>query len=435
MKPPFTLRATTVSFTQDPRTAPIDQAMVTNSDGLIAVGASGRIDWVGAYGHQPSHYKDLPHYDASGMIAMPGFIDAHVHFPQFRMLAAPAEHLLEWLKNFAFPEELRYADEEVAKQTAGQFLDLLQHHGTTSALVFATSHTHSAHALLAEAERRQMAIATSKTIMDRMAPSGLCDTPDQAFHDTEQLIERWHHRGRSQIAITLRFAITASEAALEVTGALVNKHRDCLFQTHLAESPEELATVARQFPWARDYSAVYERFDLLGPKSIFAHAIYLNEREQAVLASHQARLVHCPSSNNFLGSGMFNLARFYDPKARVQIGLATDIAGGTSYSMLAMMAEAYKIARLQNIAFSVWDGFYLATLGNARLLHLDQEIGALKPGYWADLVLLDPRATPVLQLRNSLACDLEAQLFALMMLGDDRAIKASCIAGQFKERN
>jgi guanine deaminase len=424
----FVLTGRVLSFSDDPARAAA--ATLYHEAGAIAVAADGRIAWVGPAADLPAAYRDWRREDHGHRILMPGLIDAHVHFPQYRMLAAPGRDLLDWLSRFTFPEEARYADPAHAAAAAEIFLDRLIAHGTTSALVFSSVHAVAAEALFAAAERRGMAIATGKTLMDREAPAAVTDDPESGARDTEALIGRWHRRGRARYAITPRFAITSSEAQLQVTGELVAAHPDCLMQTHLSESAPEMARIRQLFPNDRDYTAVYERFGLVGPQARFAHAIHLSDDECHRLAQAGAAVVHCPTSNTFLGSGLFDIDHIERSDRPIAVGLATDIGGGTHYSMLQTMAEAHKVAMLAGRRIAPARLFYLATLGNARLLGRADEIGTLAPGRVADIVALDPRATEIMAARDDLSASLEDRLFALAVLGDDRAVAAVWLAGR-----
>ena len=361
---------------------------------------------------------------------LPGFIDAHVHFPQYRMLAAPGRDLLDWLNRFTWPEERRYASTAYARAAAERFLDRLVQHGTTAAAVFSSVHRGAAEALFAAAERRGQAIVSGKTMMDRNAPAALLDDVASGTRDTEALIARWHRRGRLRYAVTVRFAVTSSEAQLRAAGELAAAHSDCHVHSHLSESKREIALVGRLFPWAQDYTDVYDRFGLLGPRSLFAHGVHLSERECARLSAAGATVVHCPTSNTFLGSGLFDAARLGLPERPVRVGLATDVGAGTSWSMLCTLGEAYKVAMLRGRRPSAHELFHLATRGNALHLGLEEEIGVLEPGRQADVVVLDPLATPVLRARQALSKSLEDTLFALAILGDDRAVRATYVAGR-----
>ena len=424
------LRGRTVSFRDDPRVAGPDRAVQGHDDGAVAAGAKGRILWHGAFADLPQAHAGAPCERYDGHVILPGFIDAHVHFPQHRMLAAPAHDLLEWLDRFAFPEEARYAAEDHAAAAAERFLDKLVSHGTTSALVFSSVHAQAAECLFRAARRRGLCLITGATMMDRNAPDAVTREAEASAQESARLIASWHGIERLHYALTVRFAITSSEEQLRLAGALLADHPGCILHTHLSESAAEIEMVQRLFPWSRDYTDVYARFGLMGETSVFAHGIHLSERECQALHDAGSMIVHCPTSNAFLGSGLFDIEHVGAARRPVRVGISTDIGGGTSYSLLQTLAEAYKIARLKGCRFSAFDGFYLATLGNARGLRLDGEIGTLDAGRWADIVVLDPESTPVLAARQELSETLEDVLFSLMMLGDDRAVRAVYVKGE-----
>ena len=424
------LRGRTLSFEDDPRAVGPEQAVCSHEDGAVVVGGQGRILWHGAFADLPREHAGAPCERYDDAVILPGLIDAHVHFPQHRMLAAPAHDLLEWLDRFAFPEEARYAAEDHAAAAAERFLDKLVSHGTTSALVFSSVHGQAADCLFRAARRRGLCLMTGATMMDRNAPAAVTQEAEESARESAELIASWHGVDRLRYALTVRFAITSSEEQLRLAGALLADHPDCILHTHLSESAAEIEIVQRLFPWSKDYTDVYARFGLVGETSVFAHGIHLSERECQTLHEAGSTVVHCPTSNAFLGSGLFDIEHLYAAGRPVRVGVSTDVGGGTSYSLLQTLAEAYKIARLKGCRFSAFDGFYLATLGNARGLRLDGEIGTLDAGRWADVVVLDPQATPVLAARQELSETLEDVLFSLMMLGDDRAVQAVYIRGE-----
>ena len=420
----------TLSFHGDPEVMGERESHAYEEHGALVIGDDGRILWSGPAAELPPAHAGLPRDDFGDKIVTAGFIDAHVHFPQYRMLAAPGRDLLDWLNRFTFPEESRYGDRVHADTAAGLFLDRLIAHGTTSALAFSSVHKVACDALFAAAERRGMALVTGKTMMDRNAPDSVRDDPETGARETEDLIRQWHGKGRNRYAISPRFAITSTEAQLRIAGALLQAHPDCLMQTHLSEQKAEIDYVQSLFPHSVDYTDVYDQYGLLGPTSLFAHGIHLSERECERLSESGSAVVHCPTSNTFLGSGLFDLAHLGKAARPVGFGMATDVGGGTSYSMLHTLGEARKVAQLCGRRLTALRGFYLATLGNARLLHLQRDVGSLVEGKYADLVVLDPRATPVLAARDDLSETLEDRLFALSILGDDRAIAATYIAGR-----
>ena len=424
------LRGRTLSFGDDPRVVGPDEAIRSHEDGAVVMGREGRILWHGAFADLPPAHAEAPCERHDDALILPGLIDAHVHFPQHRMLAAPAHDLLEWLDRFAFPEEARYASPDHAAAAAESFLDKLASHGTTSALVFSSVHGQAADCLFRAARRRGLCLVTGATMMDRNAPGTVTQDAEASARESAALIASWHGVERLRYALTVRFAVTSSEEQLRLAGELLADHPGCLLHTHLSESAAEIELVKRLFPWSKDYTHVYERFGLLGENAVFAHGIHLSERECQALHDAGSMVVHCPTSNAFLGSGLFDIEHVGAARRPVRVGIATDIAGGTSYSLLQTLAEAYKTARLKGRSFSAFDGFYLATLGNARGLRLDAEIGTLDAGRWADVVVLDPCATPVLAARQELSESLEDVLFALMMLGDDRAVRAVYVKGR-----
>ena len=426
------VRGAVLTYRGDPAAAGPRRAVRFHRRGAVAIGADGRIAWRGPAARLPARFRTLEVDDHGDALVLPGFIDAHIHFPQHRMLAAPGADLLDWLSRFTYREELRYASADHARAAAERFLDRLVQHGTTAAVVFSTVHPTAAEALFAAAERRGQAIVAGKTMMDRNAPAALRDDPVSGARESEALLGRWHGRGRGRLryAITVRFAVTSTEAQLRAAGELAAAHPDCHVHSHLAESAGEIELVRQLFPRAADYTDVYDRFGLVGPRSVFAHGVHLSERECGRLHETGAVVVHCPTANTFLGSGLFDGGHLGRAERPVRVGIATDVGGGTSYSMLATLGEAYKVAMLTGRKPTAHDLFHLATRGNAMHLGLDDEIGTLEAGRWADLTVLDPTATPVLADRHALSEGIEDTLFALAILGDDRAVRATYVAGR-----
>ena len=398
--------------------------------GAVVVGDDGTILWTGPLSLLPRGFQQLVTDDHGDNIVMAGFIDAHIHFPQLRLLAAPGKDLLDWLTRFTFPEEARYGDFDYAKAQADLFLKHLFAHGTTAAMAFCSVHKASADALFEAALARNMALITGKTMMDRNAIPAVHDDAATGGIDSELLYRAWHGKGRLRYAVSPRFAITSSEAQLKVAGELLQSLPDALMQTHISESIGEIARVKALFPNERDYTAVYERFGLVNDRGIFAHGIHLSESECQRLHAAGATIAHCPTSNNFLGSGLMSMAHLARQERPVKYAVATDVGGGTSYSMLATLGEAYKVQMLTGYKASALEFFRLATLGNAERLRIDHEAGSLDVGKHADIVVLDPKATPVLAARQELSQSLEETLFALMILGDDRAVRATYVAGE-----
>ncbi len=398
--------------------------------GAVVVGDDGTILWTGPLSLLPRGFQQVVTDDYGDNIVMAGFIDAHIHFPQLRLLAAPGKDLLDWLTRFTFPEEARYGDFDYAKAQADLFLKHLFAHGTTAAMAFCSVHKASADALFEAALARNMALITGKTMMDRNAIPAVHDDAATGGIDSELLYRAWHGKGRLRYAVSPRFAITSSEAQLKVAGELLQSLPDALMQTHISESVGEIARVKALFPNERDYTAVYERFGLVNDRGIFAHGIHLSESECQRLHAAGATIAHCPTSNNFLGSGLMSMAHLARQERPVKYAVATDVGGGTSYSMLATLGEAYKVQMLTGYKASALEFFRLATLGNAERLRIDHEAGSLDVGKHADIVVLDPKATPVLAARQELSQSLEETLFALMILGDDRAVRATYVAGE-----
>lgn len=417
------IRGQTLSFTEDGKA-------VHESRGAVAVGDDGTILWAGPQALLPQGFAQADVDDYGDKIVMPGFIDAHIHFPQYRMLAAPGKDLLDWLTRFTFPEESRYADAAYAQAAAEVFLKRLFAHGTTSALAFCSVHKTCADALFAAAQDAGMALVTGKTMMDRNAIPAVEDTPETGARETVELYEKWHGRGRLRYAVTPRFAITSSDAQLKVSGELLSSLPGALMQTHLSESPGEIAFVKDLFPKARDYTDVYDHYGLLSDRSLFAHGIHLSERECARLSESGSTVVHCPTSNTFLGSGLMSMPWLREKGRPVHLGVATDVGGGTSYSMLATLGETYKVQMLSGYKPTAHELFHMATRGNAGRLKIEHETGALEHGKFADIVVLDPEATPVLASRHELSSSLEDVLFSLMILGDDRAVAATYVKGR-----
>lgn len=396
-------------------------------DGLLIL-RDGRIEAQGAAEDLlPQLAPDQPIEAFQGLL-MPGFIDTHIHYPQTGIIASPGEQLLDWLERYTFPCEAAFADVEFAASEADFFLDELARNGTTSAAVYPSVHPASVDALFNAAQARGQAIISGKVMMDRFAPKALLDTPETAYRESKALIERWQGVGRLHYALTPRFAPTSSPQQLAKVSQLYREHPEVYLQTHLSENKNEVAWVADLFPHAQDYLDVYDHYGLLGERSLLGHSIYLNDREWRRLEETQSVIAFCPSSNLFLGSGLFDLARCRDEGVRWS--LATDVGGGTSFSLLTTLGDAYKVARLQGASFDITEAFHRITLGNAQALGLADQLGSLDPGKYADLVLLDTEVTPLLSKRCQLAQTLDEKLFALMFLGGEQAIAATWIAGQ-----
>ena len=422
------IRGRILSFTDDPAESGSRVYSLIENGALLVNG--GLIE---AVGEAPDILARAPPGalidDQTGCLITAGFIDAHVHYPQTQVIGSYGAQLLDWLTNYTFVEEQKFADPAHCARVADFFLDELIRSGTTTAMVYCTVHPSSVEAFFAAAEARGARMIAGKVMMDRDAPTALMDTAERGYDESKALIERWRGRRRLDYAITPRFAVTSTQAQLDAAGALAREFPDCYVQTHANENKAEIARVAALFPQARSYIDVYEKAGLTGPRSVFGHCIHLQESEVAALAESQSVAAFCPTSNLFLGSGLFDQARL--KRAGVRIALATDVGGGTSYSMLRTAAEGYKVQQLNGKSWTPLETFYRMTLGNARALSLDDGIGSIEAGKEADLIALDSRATPALAHRMETAGgDLEIELFALLTLGDDRAVRQTYVGGE-----
>ena len=397
-------------------------------DGLL-LSENGIIQWFGPWDEgqrlipeqvQVQHYPD--------QLIVPGFIDTHIHFPQTEMIGAYGEQLLEWLNTYTFPTEMQFSDPAYAQKIAAFFVQELLKNGTTTALVFCTVHPQSVDALFAAAEQHQMRLIAGKVMMDRHAPDALCDTADGAYRDSKALIEKWHGKGRNLYAITPRFAPTSTPEQLARAGELKTEYPDVYVHTHLSENKNEIAWVKELYPEQNGYLDVYRHYGLTGSRSVFAHCVHLEEQEWDCMHQTGSAIAFCPTSNLFLGSGLFPLKKTWDKQ--VKVGLGTDIGAGTSFNQLQTIQEAYKVQQLQGSKLSAFEALYHATLGGAKALDLADKLGNFNIGKEADFAVLDLQPTALQQLRQSRAKGLEDSVFALMMMGDDRNIHATYIYGQ-----
>ena len=431
------IRADLLDFTATPNWgSPTLHGVRFRPDHWLLVGADGRIQGAEpAAGFTPD--ASWLQHDHRGQLLMPGFIDTHVHCPQLDVIASWGAGLLDWLETYTFPAEQRHASPEVAAAGAARFLDALLAHGTTAAVVFPTVHRVSAEALFAAAQARGMRIVTGKVLMDRNAPAGLRDDVDGARADCEALIKRWHGRGRCSYAVTVRFAVTSTPEQLAMAGELGRRHEGLYMQTHVAENRDEVAWVAKLFPEARSYLDVYRAAGLLHERAVLAHGIWLDAHDRALLRDTGAHIAHCPSSNLFLGSGLFDWQAAIDSGHRVSI--ATDVGGGTSLSMTRALAEAYKVQALRGTRLNAWAALHAATRGAAQALGLAHEIGHLDEGAVADFAVWHWAHGPVARHRDAVATGavaglaaqpLHARVFAWMTLADERCLAATCVAGR-----
>ncbi len=394
-------------------------AVVTIEDGLISAVMSAD-----DYSRQGG---SLEHCESTDGLIIPGLIDTHIHYPQMDIIASYGSQLMEWLDTYAFPAELAYASEELAQLKAEAFLDRLFSHGTTTSLTFTSVHPHSTDALFTAASKRNVRLIAGKVLMNREAPIGLCDGPGDGIAESAALIERWHGQGRLAYAVTPRFAITCTDKQLTRAGELLARDESIYLHTHLSEHPNEIAYTLSLFPDADDYVDVYDRFGMVGPRSVFAHGIHLSDREHARLSDAGSSIAFCPTSNLFLGSGLLDLARLRE--AGVNMGVATDVGGGTSFSMLRTLGEGYKVAQLTGQNWHPLAALYTATTGNARILHLADKIGQVANGFDADLTILTPPVDTVLGDRIKSSKSLTERLLAFYML-EEQAIERTIVNGK-----
>jgi guanine deaminase len=421
-------RASVFHFLGDPGLSGESSASQFIDDACLVV-ADGRVSALGEYAAlAPTLLPGTPVADLRGKWILPGFVDTHIHYAQTDVIASPGEQLLEWLERYTFPEEGCFGDPEHAAAVADFFLDELLRNGTTTAMVFPTVHKASVDALFAAAEARRMRLISGKCLMDRHCPEFLRDTPESGDADSRELIDRWHGRGRLAYAITPRCAATSTERQLELAGRLYQDVDGLYVQSHVAENVAEVRWIAELFPASRSYLDVYDRFGLLGPRAMYAHCIHLDETDRERMAATGTAIAFCPTSNLFLGSGLFDRAAAQRHGIGVSIG--TDVGGGTSFSMFRTLHEAYKVLQLAGRTLGVLDAFHMATLGGAKALHLDDRIGNLAPGKEADFIVIDPQSTPLMARRFANARDLAERLFVLMMLADDRAVAATYVLGE-----
>lgn len=413
----------TVSQAQDI----IDQVRYIEDGVLIA--EQGQILWFGTWNDAQDHLPanvEIQHYPEQ--LIIPGMIDTHIHFPQTEMVGAYGEQLLSWLNTYTFPTEIQFQDPSYAQKIAEFFIQELLKNGTTTALVFCTVHPESVDALFEAAAQQQMRLIAGKVMMDRHAPEALCDTAESAYEDSKALIGKWHGQGRALYAITPRFAPTSTPEQLERAGQLKAEFPDVYVHTHLSENKDEIAWVKDLFPAQKGYLDVYHHYGLTGNRSVFAHCVHLEDAEWQCMHETDSAIAFCPTSNLFLGSGLFPLKKSW--QQQVKVGLGTDVGAGTSFSLLQTVNEAYKVQQLQGDKLSAYESLYHATLGGAKALDLDNKLGNFNVGKEADFVVLNLKPTALQQLRQSRSKSIEDSLFALFTMGDDRNIEVTYIYGQ-----
>lgn len=404
-----------------------DDAVEYFADGIVCV-ADGKVRDLGPAEDVLRRLSpDAEIVDCSGKLIMPGFVDTHIHYPQVDVIASYGARLLDWLTEYTFPAEARFADRAVAQEAASFFLEELLRNGTTTALVFATVHPQSVEAIFEAARLRGMRIIAGKVLMDRHCPAELCDTPESGYRDSRILIDKWHGVDRLSYAITPRFAVTSSDEQLAAAGRLATEYPGVYVQTHLAENPEEVAWVKELYPDRRSYLDVYDHAGLVRERSVYAHCIHLDEADRRRMGESGAAAAFCPTSNLFLGSGLFDLAAA--DAHGIRTGIGTDVGGGTSFNIPRTLGEAYKVLQLRGQTLTPRRAFYLATLGGARSLYLDDRIGNFEPGKEADFVVVNPGATRLMARRMATATDIGEKLFTLAILGDDRNVHATYVAG------
>lgn len=419
-------RATILHSLADPAVVGVEQSYQYFEDGILLI-ENGKIAQVGAASDLLPKLAgiDVQHYPDA--LITPGFIDTHIHYPQTGMIASYGEQLLDWLNTYTFPTEKQFEDKAHASDVAAIFIKELLRNGTTTALVFGSVHPQSVDAFFEQAEKLNLRMIAGKVLMDRNAPDYLTDTAESGYAQSKALIERWHGKGRLHYAVTPRFAPTSTPEQLELAGKLFGEYPDLYMHTHISENTAEVAWVQELFPERKGYLDVYDHHKLIGPRAVFAHGVHLCDEECAHLAETGSAVAFCPTSNLFLGSGLFDLNKL--EQHGVRVGLGTDVGAGTSFSQLQSLNEAYKVMQLQGKKLDPFKSLYLATLGGAHALYLDDKLGNFLPGKDADFLVLDYNATPLMSYRMQQARSLDEKLFALTMLGDDRAVKETFAAG------
>lgn len=433
-KSPKAIRSSFLDFIDDPFYVSESESVRYIPDGLLIL-ENGRVKELGTYNTLIQKYADIPLTSYTEKLIVPGFIDTHIHFPQTEMIAAYGEQLLEWLHKYTFPTEGKFKEKEYAQKVAAFFLDELLKNGTTTALVFAAVFPQSVEAFFEEASQRNLRMIAGKVMMDRNAPDYLLDTPTSSYQQSKALIQKWHKQGRLLYAVTPRFAVTSSDQQLQMASKLLDEFPDVYLHTHLSENVDEVELVAKLFPNSDGYLDVYDQAKLVRERSLFAHGVQLTKAEFQRLAEAKAAIAFCPTSNLFLGSGLFKLAEAKSKEHPVHVGLGTDIGAGTSFSLLVTAHTAYQVMQLQRQSLSPFKALFLATLGGAKALYLQDKIGNFDPGKEADFVVLDLKATPLMKFRNPNPTattweELTDKIFSLMIMGDDRAIRATYVMGE-----
>jgi guanine deaminase len=425
------LRGAALTFADDPARVGVESAMRHESDAILAM-ADGRITHFGPASKVAPQLPPGTAVQSNGRdtLMLPGFIDCHVHYPQISIIGAHGEQLLDWLNKYTFVAEQQFADSSHARETARVFLKECLRAGTTTAAVFCTVHPQSVDAFFEESAALNMRMIAGKVLMDRNAPAALTDTAKSGYDQSKALIAKWHGRGRQLYAVTPRFAASSTPEQMDMAGKLWAEHPGTWLQSHVSENRAEVAWIRELYPERRGYLDVYDHYKQLGPRSIYGHGIWLNEVELHRCHDTGTALAHCPTSNEFLGSGQFDLYNASKASRPVRVGLGTDLGAGTSFSQLQTLSQAYKTAQLLGNGLSAPLAFYLATRGGARALHLEDKVGSLAPGMEADVIVMDLKSTPAIEFRLHSCNSFEEMLFVQMTLGDDRAIRETWIAGR-----
>ncbi len=424
-------RAAILHSLADPAKVGVEASYEYFEDGVLVID-NGQVLQVGPAAELLPKLRDVEIKHYADALITPGFIDTHIHYPQTGMIASYGEQLLDWLNTYTFPTEKQFADKAHAADVAGIFLKELLRSGTTTALVFGTVHPQSVDAFFEAAQALNLRMIAGKVLMDRNAPDYLIDTAESGYAESKALIERWHGKGRLHYAVTPRFAPTSTPEQLTLAGKLLGEYPDLYMHTHLSENRKEIEWVKALFPERKGYLDVYDHHKLIGPRAVFAHGVHLCDEECQRLAETGSAVAFCPTSNLFLGSGLFDLNKL--EAHGVRVGLGTDVGAGTSFSQLQSLNEAYKIMQLQGKKLDPFKSLYLATLGGAEALYLDDKLGNFTPGKDADFLVLDYNATPLLSYRMQQAQNLAERLFALCMLGDDRTVLETFAAGRSVHR-
>jgi guanine deaminase len=430
MKKLTILRGSTLSFYADPFVEGDDKSYTFLKDALVFL-EEGKITEIGTYQALKNQIPEgFEITDFSGHLITPGFIDTHVHYPQTTMIGAYGQQLLEWLTNYTFPTEAKFKDKEHARSVAKMFLKQTIKAGTTTSMVYGTVFKDSVNVFFEESEKLGTRMLCGKVLMDRNAPEEILDTAESGYNESKELIEKWHNNGRQLYVITPRFAPTSTREQLKLAGKLFNEYPDVFMQTHLCENEGEIAWVKELFPERKSYLDVYDYYGLVGKRAVFGHCVHFEDEDFETMSKKKAAISHCPTSNLFLGSGLFDLKKAKTGKHPVAVGLGTDLGAGTSFSQLQTLNEAYKIAEMRGNALTAIQGYFLATRGGAESLGLEDKIGSLEKGMEADITIWNLASTEIIDYRLTFAKDLEEKLFVQMILADDRSVHATYVNGE-----